>query len=214
MDIVGDIINGLIAIFTAIAAGAAWKSAKNSSKAAAESAKIADRQVRAQITSERAWLVISPIRWDPPLFWKQAGDPSIPLNTFDFEIRNVGRTPAHVISIAMIYYNMGRAELDNLPENPEYRPPESMEGTIIVPDDAIKLTEPLNPNPVLEHQEVESIRANKRVLYFYARVEYADAFGESHETRVGYVYYFPQGPVRLEEPAFKQAGPSAYNRAT
>jgi hypothetical protein len=54
MDIVADIINSVIAIFTAIAAIAAWFTAVKAAQAAKESSAIAEKQTEALMTAAKA----------------------------------------------------------------------------------------------------------------------------------------------------------------
>ena len=68
---------------------------------------------------------------------------------------------------------------------------------------------------MLTRQEIESIHTADSFLYFYGCIEYRDAFGEDHETRIGLVYHFPQADLMIyERRMFQRSGPPAYNRAT
>ena len=102
-----------------------------------------------------------------------------------------------------------------LSKEPDYGPIESLVSVILVPEDSLSATVPLEPSPMLTRQEIESIHTADSFLYFYGCIEYRDAFGENHETRIGLVYHFPQADLMTyERRMFQRSGPPAYNRAT
>jgi hypothetical protein len=172
------------------------------------------KQVTAQRTGERAWIIISPEEWKPILHVDQSGIPA-PRNVFRAAIKNVGRTPAHLTKIANRYIKLDKSQFENLSKEPDYGTMELLESEILVPEDSLSTTVPLEPSPILTAQEIQSIRTANSFLYFYACIEYTDAFGENHETRVGLVYHFPQADLMTyERRMFQRSGPLAYNRAT
>lgn len=165
------------------------------------------KQITAQRTSERAWVIISPEHWTPTLVFNQ--------NVFEVSIKNVGRTPAHLTKLAHRYIKLDKTQLENLSKEPDYGPIESLGSVILVPEDSLSATAPLEPSPMLTNQDIQSIHNSQSFLYFYAYIEYRDAFGENHETRVGLVYPFPQPALMTYGPRiFQRSGPPSYNRAT
>jgi hypothetical protein len=171
-------------------------------------------QANAQMKSLRAWIIIYPNKWNPGVFpIPVAGQ--VPLNVFECNVRNVGNTPAHITKWSAWYQILNKNEYDNLPKEPVLRHVVSVNGRILVPDSIFDQTIPLQPTPILDIADVTKIQNAEKFLFFYGFIEYNDDFGKTHETRVGYVYYFPQGGmVSYEKPYFKPGGPLDYNRAT
>src|ERR1700730_11474820 len=173
--------------------------------------KAIQKQVTAQRTAERAWAIISPEDWRPNLIIEQSDNPR---NIFQVSVKNVGRTPAYLTKVANRYIKLDKSQFENLSKEPDYGPMES-ENVILVPGDSLRATVPLEPSPMLTRQEIESIHTADSFLYFYGCIEYRDAFGEDHETRIGLVYHFPQADLMTyERRMFQRSGPPAYNRAT
>ena len=172
--------------------------------------KAIQKQVAAQRTAERAWIIITPADWRPILLVEQ-DDREASLNVFETAIKNVGRTPAHLTRMAMRYIKLDKSQFENLSREPEYGATKSLESVILVPEDSLSTTVPLQPSSILTAEEIQSIRAANGFLYFYGFIEYRDAFGETHETRVGFAYHFPQGDLEgYETRAFQRSGPARF----
>jgi hypothetical protein len=213
---ISDWINLAIAVCTALAAIAAWfssisssRSSKEANKAAEESRRIAENQLAAQKTTERAWIIISPSNWLPsfsPSLRPSAG------SSFQVEVKNVGRTPAHSIKVSTRYVRLN--QLSDLPKEPDYSPTELLEVTNLAPADEIGVAKQLRPSP-LETKDIEALYNGKSFVYFHACVSYTDAFGGTHETKSGFVYPFIQpGLVDYRGTGFRRWGPPAYEQST
>ncbi|MHB8413167.1 MAG: hypothetical protein ACYDDI_14640 [Candidatus Acidiferrales bacterium] len=75
-------------------------------------------QTRTTKDSERAWIVVSPDKWNPGLaVMPDAGE--IPLNVFEVWVKNLGKTPAKIIGMASKYVKLERME--DLPFEPNYK---------------------------------------------------------------------------------------------
>jgi len=169
------------------------------------------QQVAGQRTAERAWIIIRPKNWSPDLLSTQSSVPA-PGNVFQAAIKNVGRTPAHLTEIAAHYVMLDKSHFDKLQKKPNYGPPKPLGGMSLVPQESYSETFPLEPRPSLTDEEIQSIQAGNRFLYFYACIEYKDDFGKPHETRIGFKYHFPKsGELSDEGARFRRDGPSAYN---
>ena len=166
------------------------------------------------IISERAWIIITPVNWNPGLRpLPEAGE--IPINLFQAAVRNVGKTPATLVKMAFRYVNLSKGEYDALPGEPKYGEGTVPNGLVLVPSDSVGFSVPLMPSATLTADEVRSISNAERFIYFYGSIRYRDAFGKYRETRVGYVYTFPQGGrIAYQREGFQRGGPDAYNRAT
>ena len=158
-------------------------------------------------TAERPWLIITPKK---PKLPEQTGI-AVRLNVFQAAIKNVGRTPAYPTKIVTRYIKLDKSQFDNLSKKrePDYGTKESLEGLILVPKDSFGTTVSLQPS--VTDKDIESILAGQSFLYFYARIEYNDAFGKKHETRVGFVY--DHSRFNDETHGFQRSGSRAYNRA-
>jgi hypothetical protein len=164
-------------------------------------------QVDAQVTAERAWILISQTD-SSPVFQQNTS------NVFRATIQNVGKTPARLTKIAARYSNLNKAEFGNLRrKSPDYGNADSKENIVLVPKGSFPKTVRLEPEDRFKPEDEKPFLYGDRVLYFYARVEYVDAFGKTRETRVGYEYHF-QRAGSVEPAGFWQGGPPAYNRAT
>ena len=186
---------------------------------AADAAKL---NAEAVVNAERAWIRVLPHVWSPTLFpvWEQ-GDPIPPegiklvLHNFPAQIKNVGNTPAIVDETAFKYI-LSKVEPSQLPPEPDYGEFVPGNGDIIVSGNEWLADVGLSDGGALSKEQVKDIRTSKLWLYVYGIVRYRDVLrGDSHETRVGYVYHFPQGGmVNVEKDAFRPGGPPAYNRTT
>jgi len=72
----------------------------------------------------------------------------------------------------------------------------------------------LEPDIILKKNDFDAVHNRKAFLYAFGILVYRDVYGRLHETRFGYVYYFPHvGDLRNK--GFRREGlPPAYNQAT
>jgi hypothetical protein len=115
------------------------------------------KQVSAQRTAERAWLIISLANWRPTLFIEEQSNKLASQNAFQVTIKNVGRTPAHLTKVANRYIKLDKTQFESLSKEADYGPIESLVSVILVPEDSLSATVPLEPSPMLTRQEIESI---------------------------------------------------------
>jgi hypothetical protein len=193
INAISTVVIAVFAVVTAIAVGLQVKTARN---------------------SERAWIIVTPKNWNPPL---ASYDPAIggviPLNVFEPAIKNVGRTPAKIMEIATKYERLERME--DLPNEPNYGQTGRFDGMILVPQDSMGQRYILTPSGSMTVQERYAVQNGHAFLYAYGFVAYKDAFGKSRYTRWGYKYDFPQGGmVSIHQPSFQRGGPPKYNEAT
>jgi hypothetical protein len=209
------VIGGLIAIvvlicqtfYTAISAKAALLAAESS-----------NQNATSVMVAERAWVIATPIQDDPGIgFIPEPGDPNpIPgtdrANMFSVSFKNTGNTPARLVESAVRYQFLNR--LEDLSPEPEYGPRGLLERMPLVKGDSIGAFAFLQPNTILTSAQATAVRRSEAFLCAYGILVYEDVFGRSHETRFGYVYFFPRGgDVRPR--GFRREGlPSAYNSAT
>jgi hypothetical protein len=184
-----------------------------SANAARDAAKAANVNADAVMKSERAWVIATPVNWNPELAVLAPPSTLIPLNIFDIAIKSVGKTPAQLIDIVNQYVSI--ESLGGLPVPPEYGTPAPLDGLLLVPEDSFSNRTVLNPTPTLNPETHIRVMNAERFLYAFGRVRYRDTFGLERETRWGYVYDFPQGlMVSIREPRFQRAGPPEYNKST
>lgn len=172
------------------------------------------RQLTAQRTAERAWIIVRPRNWTPgeSLLSNAQIIPPQP-NKFRVVIKNVGRTPAHNIKVSTAYIRIN--SLKDVPAEADDNNTTHFEHAILVADESIGRDEFLAPKSILSATEANSIIAAQSFVFFHARVTYSDAFGKPHETRTGFIFPAVQSGAKdyfLTE--FEYGGPPGYNRAS
>ncbi len=145
--------------------GIIWQSSET--KTAAQAAL---KQAEHMISSERAWLLISPVNEGQPL---KAGNPPL----FWWEIKNVGNTPARLIETQSVCD--ARKEPQRLRETPEFRQPVALNMRMLAPGDTMRFS-------TFWTEEVEQQRfsyCTTDVVFFdplfllaYGYVKYASVF--------------------------------------
>jgi len=172
------------------------------------------RQTRASKDTSRAWVIATPMRSPKIGFIPEVGDPtgSDTRNIFAVSYKNTGETPAQLLESRVFYKQVKR--LQDIPKVPKYCHKTSFDGLLLVKKDSIDEAAVLQPNDIVTKAEKLAVERQEIFWYAYGIVIYKDAFRRKHETRFGYVYFFPQGgdprPV-----GFRREGlPPAYNKAT
>ena len=168
-------------------------------------------QLRALIVSQRAWVIFTPDVFDAQkeTFGTAAKKD---LNQTSLALKNVGPTPAHIVSVSLRYVQL--PSLVVLPLFPNYAEPRDRSGLLLVPADStneLASLEGLEGNSASDF--IPKLADRSIVLYVFGYVQYRDSFNRFRETRVGYVFEYLHLPVGSKRIAHR-AGPPGYNRAT
>ncbi len=178
-------------------------------------------QISTARRTDRAWVIVNPIEYAPPLgFVREAQLGNIKnrligadeKNLFQCSIKNTGNTPARLLEISLSY-KLATNQKD-IPRRPDYGERSNLNSLVLVKDDSIGYETVLEPRDILTWDETESVRNRKTFLYAYGLVTYKDAFNRKHETRFGYLYHFPQGGDRRKAQFMREELPTPYNTAT
>jgi hypothetical protein len=77
------------------------------------------------------------------------------LSVFQAAMKNVRRTPAHLIKFAPRYINLDKSQFANLlAAEPDYDSMDSLERMILVPGDSFPKTVPLQPSTSLTFEDI------------------------------------------------------------
>ena len=178
-----------------------------------EGLKLSAKSVDSLMSSERAWLLINPEHWD------NQGELQGPFqNTtgarFSLAIKNVGKTPAHLVASSFKYVLLD--DLAELSPTPQYPSASDEGGRILMPNDSYsQMVELEGWAPEDLGPLITDIQQRKKVLFAYGYIQYRDNFQRMHECRVGLVYdlLYLTGRV-TPQMRKKRGGPPSYNRAT
>jgi len=201
------LVNAVIAAIGLGTLAIVWRQA-NSNQISAEAAK---QSAEALIESQRAWILVLPDHFEnpKPMYGPEMKDD---LMKFFISIKNVGTSPARLISTAFRYCLLN--DLDELSPKPEYPQPLPYNGWIVAPQELVNEVIPLEMEG-LTAVELDSHCLNKtKFLFAYGVVKYRDIFNRERETRIGYVYeYFWVHQAMKPSRRIKQAGPPEYNHS-
>jgi hypothetical protein len=179
------------------------------------------RQITASKSTERAWIIVSPLELAPSIGFApsaNAGNIENHLvgvnqqNVFSCAIKNTGNTPAQLLKLAMSYRSVNC--VSEISAIPEYGEKDDINGLLLVKDDSVGFETVLEPSPILTKTEWDAVHAQKLTLYVFGVVTYKDVYGKSHETRFGYLYFVPRGGDRTAKGFNREKMPRAYNSAT
>ena len=171
------------------------------------------QQATAQMTAERAWLVIGPAARD--YVPRENEEPR-----FKWSIRNCGNTPAQITETSCMYEIVERVSLLNLPGQPDYPVAIVLKGLLLPPGDSIghtaNLIEPPRSSAVerFDKSTINILKMNMFTLRAYGYVRYIDAFGKNRESRFCQYYIWPEEGV--PNPGFRPLldAPPAYTKCT
>jgi hypothetical protein len=184
------VINTIVALVGAITAIAVWL------------------QVKALIVAQRAWVILTPDVFNSK---KETYGAAPSLQPMSFDIKNVGPTPANIISVSLRYILL--ENLGELPDKPIYAEPKSRVGLLLVPTDSANELVALEYGTLSQAALISKLIDGTRIPYAYGYVRYKDSFNRKRETRVGYVFEYLNLPLSAGRRP-KRAGPPAYNAAT
>jgi hypothetical protein len=178
------------------------------------------RQITATKNAERAWIIVSPAIEAPPIGY--GFDPANPMQQEDFgkdnpniflaRFKNTGNTPARLVDSMLAYRQVSR--LEDIPKEPDYGQRSPFNDLLVAKEDSIGAFAPLQPNPIVTKGEALALRRGEIFWYAYGIVTYLDGFGRMHETRFGYLYFFPLGGDPRQAGLVREGLPLAYNGAT
>jgi hypothetical protein len=136
-------------------------------------------------------------------------------NVFLARIKSTGNTPARLVDSMVTYRQVSR--LQDIPKEPDYAGRSSLNDLVLAKEDCIgafAFLQPNQPNPIVTKDEALALRRREIFWYAYGIVAYLDTFGKTHETRFGYLYFFPLGGDPRSASLVREGLPSAYNKAT
>ncbi|WP_263350091.1 hypothetical protein [Acidicapsa acidisoli] len=165
---------------------------RRAANAAMTAAEAALKQADAQMTSERAWLVIrssmegfSPNEGDPLSYW--------------WIVENKGSTSARIIETQCIYEVVTKGDPSELSRTPTYPEPIVLNGFLLPPGASADYSTFLRSasdghiiaKGELDADVLKSIMIGHSHLRAYGYVAYLDAFGKRHESRYCEHYVWP-----------------------
>jgi hypothetical protein len=212
----GLVVNAVLVIVTAVIAGIALIQAI-----------AAKRAVKAQMDSDRSWIIINKIGNPEGLYipekayipgilyvFKVSGNTIVRIRNLGFRFHPVPRKPG-----------IGRPEPD-LEAVPNYSEPrgqrptlEIPEGGMVIAPDGTFTVDDFLESAFLEAEEFEELKRGEKVMCAYGFVEYNDAFDRPigmtrfcfiYDFQFGGVFRTPDGTV-LNPAGFRPGGPSAYH---
>ena len=130
---------------------------------------------------------------------------------------NHGRTVANITDAKLRFHTVP-AFGDDLPEHPSYFPNEIYlvigMGMVLLPSATYRIAREFEGGVALTEEQIKNIYDCTLLLYCYGRIEYLDAFKESHFTQFCYLYDVPKRTNGLMPEGFIRIGPADYNVAT
>jgi hypothetical protein len=177
-------------------------------------------QVRTARKTDRAWIIVSPAIEAPPIGY--GPDPANPMQQEDFgknnpnifwvRFKNTGNTPARLVDSMLAYRQVSR--LEDIPKEPDCAGRSSLNNLLLAKEDYMGAFAFLQPNQIVTKGEALALRRREIFWYAYGIVTYLDTFGKAHETRFGYLYFFPLGGDTRSAGLVREGLPSAYNHGT